>query len=231
MPSVLRRRREPRPGWSRGRLSVRLHPERRVVVPVGIVELALVHEGVVVGVTDSSTGGASALDELVHGLAAVEVEGDRDLRRGFGPADQLLVAADARVHLAAAEHDVLLGSDREARDVVVGHLSVQGPAEGGVEGGRALDVLDRAGDEEAHAVYTCKKQVDSSTLAYERVSTLRPLREEGAQISIASPPVGARNIRTCPCRRGSTVPMSGRGDCLEPRPRDAGRTTSPLPGA
>jgi len=28
------------------------------------------------------------------------------------------------------------------------------------------------------------------------VSTLRPLREEGAQISIASPPVGARNIRS-----------------------------------
>ena len=42
---------------------------------------------------------------------------------------------------------------------MVGHLGVEGPAEGGVEGGRAFDVLDRAGDEQAHAIYTCKIQV------------------------------------------------------------------------
>src|SRR3712207_8102076 len=38
--------RSPRRGRSRGRFGVRLHPERRVVVAVGVVELALVHEGV-----------------------------------------------------------------------------------------------------------------------------------------------------------------------------------------
>src|SRR3712207_9302915 len=44
-----------------------------------------------------------------------------------GPADQVRGAADARVHLATAEHDVLLGRDREARHVVIGHLGVEGP--------------------------------------------------------------------------------------------------------
>ena len=42
------------------------------MVAVGVVELALVHEGVVVGVTDPPAGGAGALGELVDRLPAAE---------------------------------------------------------------------------------------------------------------------------------------------------------------
>src|SRR3546814_1917209 len=43
-PTALRRCRGRRRGRSRGRIDVRLHPERRIVVADGVVELALVHE-------------------------------------------------------------------------------------------------------------------------------------------------------------------------------------------
>jgi hypothetical protein len=45
------------------------------VVAVEVVELALIHEGVVVGVTDPPAGGSGPLDDLVDRLAAGEVEG------------------------------------------------------------------------------------------------------------------------------------------------------------
>ncbi|MDV8066663.1 hypothetical protein R4P64_09095 [Rhodococcus sp. IEGM 1366] len=65
------------------------------MIAVGVVELALVHEGVVVCVTDAPTGGAGAVDELVDRLVAAEVERNRDLRGGLRSADELLDAADA----------------------------------------------------------------------------------------------------------------------------------------
>jgi len=130
-----------------------------------IVELALVHEGVVVGVADPPARSAGALDELNDELAAGEVEGDGDLRRGVGSADQFLGGADAGVHLPASEHEVLLGRDREAGDVVIRHLRIEGPAEGGVEGGRALDAGDGAGDEEAHAHILAKYKCDGKSHA------------------------------------------------------------------
>ena len=64
------------------------------MVAVGVVELALVHEGVVVCVADAPTGGAGAGDEFVDRLAAAEVERDRDLRRRLRSADLLFHSAD-----------------------------------------------------------------------------------------------------------------------------------------
>ncbi|MDQ0144605.1 hypothetical protein J2T23_000479 [Pseudarthrobacter niigatensis] len=64
------------------------------MVTVGVVELALVHEWVVVGVTNPPAGCAGALRELIDCLTAAEVERDRDLRRSVGSADQLFGAPD-----------------------------------------------------------------------------------------------------------------------------------------
>ena len=58
------------------------------MIAVGVVELALVHEGVVVGVTDPPASGAGAVDELVDRLAAAQVERDSYLRGGTGSADE-----------------------------------------------------------------------------------------------------------------------------------------------
>src|SRR3954464_646739 len=57
-------------------------------------------------------------------------------------------------------------------------------------------------------------------LAYERVSTLRPLREEGAQISIASPPVGAEHPDMPQIARdAAALPDMGCGKCERPGKR------------
>lgn len=75
----------PRPDRSLSRIGVGLHPKRRVVVAVRVIKLALVHERVVVSVTDPPAGGAGALDQLVDCFTAAKVERDRDLEGVPGP--------------------------------------------------------------------------------------------------------------------------------------------------